>query len=257
MKVTLLGSGSSAGVPEIGCRCDTCQSADPKNKRSRASLWVQANGKSLLVDTSPDLRQQCLREGINRVDAVLYTHDHADHTAGVDDLRALNVLADAPIPVYGNAATLEVLGQRYAYAFLPRPERAWYRPCLVPHILPDEAVFRFEVMGVPVTAFEQVHGRIKTYGYRFGNFAYSTDVNELPETAFEALEGVEVWMVDCLRYSTSYTHSNLALTLQWIERVRPRMAILTHMAHDFEYSRLSGELPAGVVAGFDGIMVEL
>ncbi len=257
MRVTLLGSGSSQGVPEVGCGCAVCRSDHPRNKRTRASLLVETQGKNLLVDTAPDLRQQALREGFTKVDAVLYTHDHADHTAGLDDLRAFNVQADAAIPIYGNKVTLDILEQRYAYAFLPRPERAWYRPCVVPHVLPDEPVFGFTAAGVAVTAFEQVHGRIKTFGYRIDNFAYSTDVDVLPEAAFEALAGVDTWIVDCLRYSESYTHSNLERTLGWIARVRPRMAILTHMAHDFDYVRLSSELPAGVVAGYDGIIAQL
>lgn len=257
MRATLLGSGSSAGVPEVGCECGVCTSGDPKNNRTRASLLIEINGKNILVDTSPDLRQQALRERIGRVDAVLFTHDHADHTGGLDDMRAFNVRADREIPVYGNELTLGLLGQRYGYAFLPRPERAWYRPCLVPHILPDEPAFAFDVLGEQVRAFQQVHGKIMTFGYRVGNFAYSTDVDQLPEAAFEALVGTEVWIVDCLRYSDSYTHSNLERTLGWIERVKPRMAILTHMAHDFDYATLSDRLPAGVVAGYDGIMVEL
>lgn len=257
MRMTLLGSGSSAGVPEIGCSCKVCTSADPKNKRLRASLLMEIDGKTLLIDTSPDLRQQALRHDIKRVDAVLYTHDHADHTGGVDDMRAFNVQADAPIPVYGNDATLSLLEARYAYAFLPRPERVWYRPCLVPHVLPDEPVCDFEVQGIGIRAFQQVHGKIKTFGYRVGNFAYSTDTDQLPETAFQALEGVDTWIVDCLRYSESYTHSNLERTLGWIARVKPRMAILTHMAHDFDYATLSSGLPEGVVAGYDGISVEL
>ncbi len=257
MKVTLLGSGSSAGVPEIGCQCGVCSSKDPKNKRGRASLHIEIDGKSLLIDASPDMRQQCLREDIRRVDAILFTHDHADHTGGLDDVRGFNVRMDKAMPVYGNAGTLEKLEKRFSYAFLPPPERVWYRPCVVAHVLPDEPVFEFEVFGVRVTAFQQVHGKMMTFGYRIGNFAYSTDVDTLPEAAFKALEGVEVWIVDCLRYSESYTHSNLARTLGWIERVKPRSAILTHMAHDFDYATLSNELPAGVLAGYDGIVAQL
>lgn len=253
MRVVLLGSGSSAGVPEVGCTCHVCSERNPKNQRTRASVFVEINGKHILVDSSPDLRQQALREGIARIDAVLYTHDHADHTAGVDDLRAFNVRANAPIPVFGNRATLDILQNRFSYAFLPKPERAWYRPCLIPHVLPDEPVFTFSAMGEMITAFEQVHGQVKTFGYRFGSFAYSTDTDQLPESAFQALEGVDTWMVDCLRYTPSYTHSNLERTLGWIARVRPRVAVLTHMAHDFDYQTLLSELPHGVVPGFDGM----
>lgn len=255
MRVTLLGSGSSAGTPEVGCDCAVCRSDEPRNQRLRASLLVEEGGKRLLIDTSPDLRQQALRAGFSRVDAVLYTHDHADHTGGIDDLRAFNVRADAAIPVYGSRETLELLKHRYSYAFLEKPH-VWYRPCLEPHIFPDKPVFDYVVQGVSFTAFEQGHGKIKTYGYRFGDFAYSTDVDVLPETAFAALEGVDTWIVDCLRYSTSYTHAHLERTLGWIERVKPRMAILTHMAHDFDYHTLLAQLPAGVIPGYDGIVLE-
>ena len=255
MRVTLLGCGSSAGTPEVGCGCEVCRDNEPKNHRLRASILVEDKGQYLLVDTSPDLRQQALRAGIPRVDAVLYTHDHADHTGGLDDLRAFNVRVDAGIPVYGNRETIEQLKSRYSYAFLEKPP-VWYRPCLIPHIFPEGEAINAEVGGVMFTAFEQQHGRIKSYGYRFGAFAYSTDVDVLPETAFAALEGVDTWVVDCLRYNTSYTHAHLERTLGWIERVKPRMAILTHMAHDFEYHRLLRELPAGVVPGYDGMVLK-
>ena len=216
---------------------------------------MEAKGKTLLIDTSPDLRQQALRAGIARIDAVLYTHDHADHTGGIDDLRAFNVRADAAIPVYGSAETLNLLKSRYSYAFLEKPP-VWYRPCLLAHAFPAGPVFDYEVQGVTFTAFEQQHGKIKTYGYRFGDFVYSTDVDALSETAFAALQGVDTWIVDCLRYGTSYTHAHLERTLEWIARVKPRMAILTHMAHDFDYQTLLRELPAGVVPGYDGIVLQ-
>lgn len=256
MKVTILGTGSSAGVPEVGCSCPVCTGGNPKNHRSRVSVLVEVGGKRILIDASPDLRQQALKNGISSLDAVIFTHDHADHTGGLDDLRAFNVRSDAPLDVYASAETLEILQSRYGYAFLPRPERAWYRPCLVPHTLPSAPVFQVEVAGEMISGFEQAHGKIKTYGYRFGAFAYSTDVDVMPDSAFEALEGVDTWMVDCLRYTASYTHSNLERTLGWIERLKPRMAILTHMAHDFDYPVLLGQCPAGVVPGYDGMVLE-
>lgn len=257
MRVTLLGSGGSAGVPEVGCTCDVCLSDHPRNKRTRSSLFVEKDGKHFLIDTSPDLRLQALRGQIKHVDAVLYTHEHTDHTAGIDDLRAFNKISDLAIDIYGNNTTLEALKNRFGYAFLPKPEYAWYRPCLKPHILPDVPRHDFEVKGVPITAFEQQHGKVKTFGYRFDGFAYSTDTDVLAESAFEALEGVDVWMVDCLRYTQSYTHSHLENTLKWIARVKPKKAILIHMAHDFDYERLKAELPAGIIPGYDGITIEL
>lgn len=256
MRVTVLGCGSSSGIPVIGCRCRVCTSDNPKNQRTRVSVYVETDGRGLLIDTSPDLRQQALSQKIEQVDAVLYTHDHADHTHGVDDLRSFNALSDAALPVYGDEHTLELVKQRFPYAFLPKPP-FWFRPCLTPHVLPEKPIHRFEAAGVPVTMFQQTHGKMHTLGYRIGDFSYSTDIDFLPETAFEALEGTQLWVVDCLRYTKSFSHSHLALTLSWIERVKPKLAILTHMAHDFDYDTLSAELPSGVVPGYDGIVVEL
>ena len=256
MRVTLLGCGSSAGVPEVGCLCRVCQSPDPKNTRSRVSVHIENDWIDLLVDSSPDLRQQALRYGIKKIDAVLYTHAHADHTGGLDDLRAFNKLSGKPLPIYANEATMHSLSQRFPYAFLSKPE-LWYRPCVTPNIIEDAPIVHFNAEGAGVTAFGQVHGKINTFGYRIGNIAYSTDCNQLPESAFDALSGVEVWIVDCLRYTESYTHSNLKRTLEWIERVKPGMAILTHMAHDFDYNVLSSELPTGVVPGYDGMVIRL
>jgi len=256
MRVTMLGCGSSTGVPVIGCHCPVCTSNDPKNKRSRVSVWVETDGVNFLIDSSPDLRQQALSQGISRVDAVLYTHDHADHTNGLDDLRAFNMLTDETVPVYANAPTLQLLQQRFPYAFLPKP-RGWYRPALTPHAIAEAPIQRFTALSIPITAFEQQHGKSKTLGYRIGDFAYSTDTDGLSDIAFEALSGVQLWLVDCLRYGHSHSHSNLAQTLAWIGRVRPRLAILTHMAHDFDYHTLSAELPAGVMAGYDGMIIDL
>jgi len=255
--VIILGCGSSSGVPEIGCFCAVCTSKNTRNKRSRVSVFIEENGANLLIDSSPDFRQQALQNNILRVDAVLYTHDHADHTNGLDDLRAFNKLSGNSLPVFGDAETLGTIQERFPYAFQPKPDKIWYRPSLVPNILPDEPIHQTNILGVPVTAFQQTHGKVTTLGYRIKNFAYSTDTNEMPETAFESLAGVEVWVVDCLRYTESYTHSNLKRTLGWIERVKPRLAVLTHMAHEFDYDALSGELPVGVVPGYDGMVVEL
>lgn len=256
MRVTVLGCGSSSGIPMIGCACRVCRSANPRNKRSRASIFIQVNGLDLLVDASPDLRRQCLDNGISHLDAVLLTHNHADHTHGMDDLRSFNYLSDAALPVFSDRMTIEMMKIRFDYAFLPRPEHVWFRPCLIPHIFPEQDVQDVEVMGVPVTVFTQQHGRILSLGFRFGAFAYSTDVDEMPEHAFEALEGVDTWIVDCLRKTPSSSHSFIDRTLEWIERVRPRRAILTHMAHDMEYDELAASLPNGVEPAYDGMVLE-
>jgi phosphoribosyl 1,2-cyclic phosphate phosphodiesterase len=256
MRVTILGCGNSTGVPALGCDCSVCRSDNPKNKRTRVSVLVEAGGYNILIDSSPDLRQQALRHKVRRVDAVLYTHDHADHANGIDDLRSFNYLSGKALPAYGNAATLDVLKQRFPYAFLPPPP-IWSRPCLIPHALPQLPASEFKFNDLTIGYFEQLHAKVNTIGYRIGNFAYSTDVKIIPEASFKALEGVEVWIVDCLRYKEAFSHSHLAQTLEWIGRVKPRLAILTHMDHDFDYDKLSKELPSGVLVGFDGMVTEL
>lgn len=257
MRVTVLGCGSSAGVPLIGCDCPVCTSGDPKNSRTRVSLMVETGGRNILIDSSPDLRQQALREGIRQVDAVIYTHDHADHTAGLDELRSFNYLAQDVIPVYGNQQTIETLQKRFSYAFLPKPDNLWYRPSLEPHIFVDKPVGSFNVLGQEIGYIQLGHGKSKTYGYRIGNFAYCTDCDWISNESMEALQGLDTWIVDCLRPSTSHSHAHLELTLEWISRAKPKRAILTHMAHDFDYHTLKASLPDGIEPGYDGLIVEL
>ncbi len=258
MKITVLGCGHSLGVPVIGCDCAVCLSDNQKNKRLRVSVLIEINGMNIVIDTSPDFRQQMLRTNIKKIDAVLYTHDHADHIHGLDDLRQFNVLQKDVIPVFTNGEIMASIQKRFSYAFLPKPtENAMFRPSLIANILPDAPIHEFMVGNIKVTAFEQKHGKSSTLGYRIGDFAYSTDVNMLPESAFEALKGVKCWVVDCLRYTPSYSHSHLELTLEWIKRVKPERAILTHMAHEFDYDKLSKELPAGILVGFDGMVLEI
>jgi phosphoribosyl 1,2-cyclic phosphate phosphodiesterase len=176
---------------------------------------------------------------------------------GIDDLRAFNYLSGNRLPAYGNAETMNTLSARCPYIFSKKPDKVFYGASLEAHALPEVATGEVVINDIPVTYFDQIHAKIKTLGYRIGSFAYSTDLNALPETAFDALEGVEVWLVDCLRYTESYSHSHLSQTLEWIAKVNPRLAILTHMSHEFEYDRLSNELPSGVVAAYDGMLIEL
>jgi phosphoribosyl 1,2-cyclic phosphate phosphodiesterase len=257
MRVTVLGCGASTGVPMIGCDCAVCTSNDPKNKRQRVSIFIEINGVNLLVDTSPDLRTQALANGITRVDAILLTHEHADHTHGLDDIRSFNFIRNDSIPLYANARTMDSLKQRFGYIFLPKPAPVWFRASVTPRLIPDAPVQHFNAEGIDVVAFEQDHGRIRSLGFRIGDFAYSTDVDQMPESAFEALKGVDVWIVDCLRYTSSMTHSTLERTLGWIKRVKPRLAVLTHMGHELDYSRLASELPGGVVPGYDNMVIEI
>jgi phosphoribosyl 1,2-cyclic phosphate phosphodiesterase len=254
MKATLLGCGPSWGVPAIGPDWGRCDPAEPRNQRRRCSLLVESRGAALLIDTSPDLRQQLLDAGAARLDAVLLTHAHADHLHGIDDLRFVNRLKGIPIPLHATTDTLAEVEQRFSYALKPvMPGRPVYRPALVPHRITGP----FSAAGMTVEPFVQSHGYSTTTGFRIGPLAYSTDVVDLDDKAFVVLAGIELWIVDCLRRTQHPTHSHLAKTLAWIERVRPRRAILTHLDQSLDYRELSAELPEGVEPGYDGLTIEL
>jgi phosphoribosyl 1,2-cyclic phosphate phosphodiesterase len=256
VRVTILGCGPSWGVPRIGGDWGVCDPANPRNRRRRVSALVEEGGSLLLIDTSPDLREQLLDAEVKRLDAVLFTHAHADHLHGIDDLRSVNWMMQRGIPVYASAQTLTEISRRFGYVFDPvRPEAqsAYYKPVLEPHAVDGP----FRAAGVEIMPFVQDHGFSKTLGFRIGDFAYSTDVIELDEVAFAALRGVEVWVVDCIRRKPHVTHTHLAKALHWIARVRPKRAVLTHMDESLDYAALAKELPAGVEPGYDGMVIEL
>ncbi len=257
MRITILGCGHSGGVPLIGCDCKICTSKNPKNIRKRVSVLVEVNGLNILIDTSTDLHQQALDNNIKRVDAVLYTHDHADHTHGIDELRSFNYLSGKEIPVFANQITLGVLQQRFTYVFKGKPEYIWFRPSLIAMAIPEGDVVDFDVLGLRVRAFKQGHGKLESLGFRIGDFAYSTDVDFIPERSFEVLAGVKLWVVDCLRYTKSHSHSNLEQTLEWIERVKPGHAVLTHMSHEIDYEELKSQLPPHIEPGYDGLAMDI
>jgi len=254
MRVTILGCGASGGVPVITGAWGKCDPKNPKNRRRRASIAVEKNGVTLLVDTSPDLREQCLEAKIQKIDAVLYTHDHADHTHGIDDLRPFFYHHKMPLPLYGNEETIAFLKSRFEYAFPVEKMRPdIYRPFVVPHIIEGP----FQIGDISVEPFVQSHGYSTSIGYRFEKVAYSTDVVDLGEEAFRILEGVEVWIVDCIDIDPRPTHSHLAKTLEWIQRVRPRHAYLTHMTPLLDYDELLKKLPKGVEPAYDGLVIEV
>jgi phosphoribosyl 1,2-cyclic phosphate phosphodiesterase len=257
MKVTLLGCGGSQGVPNSAGEWGDCDPADPRNRRLRPSVLVETEAMAgekrvILIDSGPDLREQLLSARTNSIDAVLYTHAHADHVHGIDDLRAINKAMGRPIPIWATPAVMAVLQERFAYA-LQGGEGGFYRPTLLPNVF-DGA---FEAAGVPVVPFEQDHGFTVTTGFRIGDFAYSTDVVQLDEAAFAVLQGVTTWIVDCVRLAPHPTHSHLERTLGWIRRIAPKQAVLTHMDGSLDYAALAALLPAGVEPGRDGLVLQV
>ncbi len=262
VKGRILGCGSSSGVPRIGMDgpdWGACDPADPRNRRSRCSILVEADGVRILIDTSPDLREQMIAGGSGRVDAVLYTHDHADQTHGIDDLRAIAYANRRRVPVYGDAPTLAALRNRFGYCF-ETPPGSSYPPILDARIIPEPlAPFQVETRAgnVAVTPFAQQHGSIRSLGFRIGDLAYSSDVSGLDDAAFAALNGVDCWIVDALRDDPHPTHSHVEQTLEWIARVRPRRAILTNLHIDLDFARLAARLPSGVEPAVDGLHFDL
>ena len=254
MKVTVLGCGASWGVPAIGPDWGRCDPADPRNRRRRGSLLVESRGRAILIDTSPDLREQLIDARVSRLDAVLLTHAHADHLHGIDDLRMISQRAGHAIPFYSSGPALAEAEQRFGYAFRPVVAgKPVYRPALAA----QEIDGPFTAAGLPIVPFTQSHGFSQTLGFRIGPVGYSTDVVELDDDAFAALAGVELWVVDCLRREPHPTHAHLAKVLGWIERLKPGRAVLTHMDQSLDYRELSAELPEGLQPGHDGLTVEL
>jgi len=260
LEITILGCGSSGGVPRADGNWGVCDPADPRNRRSRCSLMVRRRSvegperwTTAVVDASPEFRQQTAEAGAKRLDALLMTHDHADQAHGIDDIRALAQRQRARIPVHADAATEETLLRRFGYIF--RGEKSYPAIADIFAIPPHGQAWRVDGPSrpIPVVTFDQDHGEVRSVGYRFGPIAYSSDVLTLDDAAFEAMAGVELWIVDALRYTPHPTHAHVERTLQWIERLKPRQAILTNMHIDLDYQELSSRLPEGVVAAFDGM----
>jgi len=260
LEVTILGSGSSGGVPRADGNWGACDPAEPKNRRRRCSLLLRRQGKgartTVVVDTAPDFREQAISSRIQRLDGILFTHDHADQAHGIDDIRAFAINQRARIPAWMDERTSEILHRRFNYIF---QSAGGYPAICEARAIPGLGV-RFEVEGpsgsIPVVAFDVEHGEIRSLGFRFGPVAYTPDVNGLPQSAFDALEGVDTWIVDALRYTPHPTHANLDQTLAWAAQVKPRRTILTNLHIDMDFNRLRAELPPGVEPAFDGLSFE-
>jgi phosphoribosyl 1,2-cyclic phosphate phosphodiesterase len=256
MKVTVLGSGTSQGVPQIGCRCPACRSADPRDKRRRASVLIEIEGLTIVIDTGPDFRMQCLDAGIGRIDAVLYTHAHADHVHGIDDLKAVNNLMQSPVAAYAEAGVFERIRARFEYVFAGgrSDHGGFWRPEVTPHAI---GAGTFAIGPIEITAFAQKHGRGTSWGFRIDRFAYSTDTDALDDAAFAALRGVELWIVDALRDRPHVSHSHLAQTVAWIERIGAARARLVHMNHEVTHADWESRLPEAIRPAFDGEVLQL
>lgn len=250
MKVTFLGTGTSVGIPSIGCDCDTCLSKDSRDKRLRASILIEHHDHKIVIDTSTDFRYQALRIGLRRLDAVLFTHAHADHCFGLDDTRPLMFRNKTAIPVYASAVTWEGLRRVYAYAFQPSQSG-------VPQIIPHTFEGQFKLFGLKVMPLTVMHGNLPVTAFRIGGFAYVTDCNVIPEETLSELRGLDVLVIDALRFKKHPTHMTLDEALGYIEYLKPHRALLTHISHDIKHQDTSGHLPENVEIAIDGLEVEL
>ena len=253
MRITFLGTGTSHGVPSIGCECATCQSADPRDNRLRPSIYVQSDGAALLVDAGPDLRQQALRHRIRRVDAILFTHGHADHILGLDDVRRFNALMKGAMPCYGDAGTLDDIRRTFSYIFDPQAPKGGGIPMLELHpVAGPFAVGDLEVRPVPL-----LHGRKPILGFRIGAFAYLTDCSALADAAWEMLEGLDVLVLDALRERPHPTHFSLGEAVETASRIGSRRTYFTHMCHDLGHEATNARLPGGMQLAHDGLVVDV
>lgn len=252
--VLVLGSGTSHGVPMIGCDCGTCRSTDPRDKRSRPSIFIElAGGASILVDTSPDLRAQALAHGIRRIDAILYTHSHADHVMGLDEVRRFNSLQRAAIPCYGDAHTLRDLRRMFSYSFEePTPTGGG-----IPKIVLFPLAGEFSIGGAVLTPVPLLHGSRQIFGYRLGTFAYLTDCSAIPDASWPLLSGVRTLVIDALRDRPHPTHFSLTESLRVVERLAPERAYFTHMSHELPHAATCARLPAGVELAYDGLSFDI
>ncbi len=261
MKITILGCGSSGGVPRIGNIWGECDPDEPRNRRSRCSILVsKGSGEKqthVLVDTSPDMREQLLAAGIGDIHGVLYTHDHADQTHGVDDLRVIAIHNRKRVEVYADEVTRGRLQKRFDYCFV-QPPGSPYPPILTLNPLPPPGKeMTIDGPGGPISIvpFEQDHGSMMSLGFRFGPVAYSSDLVGLPEKSFGLLEGTECWIVDALRYKPHPTHAHLDMTLEWLARLKPKRGILTNLHIDMDFKTLKRELPKGIEPAYDGMVI--
>src|ERR1700722_5718916 len=251
LAIRVLGSGTSSGVPTVGCTCDVCHSSDPRDTRLRPSILIRYGGHSLIIDTTPDFRAQVLRAHLTRLDAILYTHAHDDHILGLDDVRPFNYRQRSAIPIYAKQDTLDAIRRVFRYAFEPELAQTSI-PRLKLHPIDYEP---FDLFGLTITPLRVTHGEQEILGFKFGTAAYITDQSDIPETTKEKLRDLDVLFLGALRHKPHPTHSTVAQSLKWVNELKPRKAFLTHICHDLGHVRTEAMLPAGVHLAYDGLEV--
>jgi phosphoribosyl 1,2-cyclic phosphate phosphodiesterase len=257
MRLTFLGTGTSFGVPQIGCDCAVCRSTDPRDKRTRSGAVLEAGGSTILIDTPPELRLQLITAGLSRIDAVVYTHEHADHINGIDDLRIFSVRRHEPLPLYGPAETLQRLRASFNYIFddAVRPFEGTSKPMLGLHVA--EPGRMIDVAGVPVLPLAFEHGHLRVFGYRFGNLAYITDVKAIGEAERARLRDLDVLVLNALWWRPHPTHMSIAEAVDTARALGARRTYLTHLTHETGHADLVARLPPGILPAYDGLTVEI
>ncbi len=249
IEAVVLGSGTSVGVPMIGCTCAVCRSTDPRDHRLRPSLLVRFDGFEVLIDTGPDLRQQALRAGMKRLDAVFYTHCHADHILGIDDIRPFNFMSHSSIPIHGSAETLDCIQRTFAYAFDGRPTQS-SRPKLEPQLMNGQPI---DIHGLHFQPVPVIHGKLACHGFRFGNIAYLTDFSAIPDSSLCMLRNLDILFLDALRHKPHPMHSTVEASLHLVELLHPKQAYFTHVSHDLPHALTEETLPPNVHLAYDGL----
>jgi phosphoribosyl 1,2-cyclic phosphate phosphodiesterase len=253
IQITVLGSGTSVGVPTVGCTCEVCQSSDPRDNRLRPSILIRYEDHAVMVDTTPDFRAQVLRAKLMRLDAVLYTHAHADHILGLDDVRPFNYRGRGPMPIYGMPDTLDTIKQTFRYAFAEEPSES-SSPKLAVHVMDGNP---FDLFGLEFIPIPLCHGKGSTIGFRFGQAAYLTDHSDIPPESLGKLQNLDILFLDALRHKPHPTHTTVARAIEWVDQLKPRRAFLTHMCHDLGHAATEAGFPSHIRLAYDGLELEV